>query len=237
MKDQKNLIIFDLDGTLYELRGGSFKKSPLQRSILNNAQNFIAAKLSKNKSEARRILSDIQKQYGEEISIGLEREFRLNRYDYFNTVWNISASGIVNKEPNLRRILLTLKKTHKLALVSDAPRIWIANVLKELHIRDIFDNNIFSGEGNIRKGFGNAFLNATRALKISPCNCIAVGDQEKTDIAPAKKLGMISVFVNKKNRSRIADVNIKLISELPAVLKKLSSKFIPTKDICQTKSV
>lgn len=220
MKNQRKIIIFDLDGTLYELRGGSFKKSPLQRSVLNNARNFIAEKLSKSKPDARRILSTIQKKYGEKISIGLEREFSLNRYNYFNTVWNIPARGIVNKEPGLRKTLLTLKKTYNLALVSDAPRVWIASVLKELRVQDLFRNNIFSGEGNRRKEFDNAFLSVIQTLKTRPCNCIAVGDQEKTDITPAKKLGMLSVFVNRKKRSRVADANIKSIRELSEVLKK-----------------
>lgn len=228
MKNQKKLIIFDLDGTLYELRGGSFKKSSLQRRVIKNAQNFIATRLAKSNFEAQRILSDVQKQYGEEISIGLEKEFGLNRYDYFNTVWNISARRIVNKEPGLRRSLLILKKTYNLALVSDAPLVWINSVFKELKIRDLFGKNIFSGEGNRRKGFSNAFSSVTRELKVRPSNCIVVGDQEETDIIPAKKLGMLSVFINRRKRSRVADINIKSISELSLSLE-VFSRIVPCK--------
>lgn len=222
MKLQKKLIIFDLDGTLYELRGGSYRKSPLRQSVLKNAQKYVEAKLSRDAREARHILKNIQKQYGEQISIGLEKEFGIDRYDYFNTVWDIPARTIVKKTANLRKTLLTLKKEYKLALASDAPRAWINNVLKELRIQDIFRNNIFSGEGNRRKGFGNTFPKIMRSLKTRPDNCISVGDQEQTDIIPAKKLGMYAVFVHRTKHSPLADSCIKSIRELPTALEKLS---------------
>lgn len=221
MKNQKKLIIFDLDGTLYELRSGSYKRSLLRRCVLNNAQNYVAAKLSKSKLDARSIINTIQKRYGEQISIGLEKEFGIDRYDYFNTVWDIPARGIVRKAQSLRKTLLALKKKYNLALVSDAPRVWINNVLEEMRVQDLFHNNIFSGEGNRRKEFNNAFSSLTRALKIHPHNCIVVGDQEHTDIIPAKKLGMRTIFVYHIEHSRVADANIKYISELPLALKKI----------------
>jgi FMN phosphatase YigB (HAD superfamily) len=218
MKRQKKLIVFDLDGTLYELSGGSYEKSSLRSCVLKNAQNYIATKLTKNKSKALRILKKIQKEYGEQISIGLEKEFGVDRYDYFNTVWDIPARGIVKKEQGLRDTLLELRKKYNLALLSDAPQVWIYNVLQELKIQDIFRNNIFSGEGGQRKEFGNAFSGITRVLKISPDNCIVVGDQEQTDIIPAKKFGMRAIYVHPKKKSNLADANIKSICELPALL-------------------
>lgn len=221
-KNRGKLIIFDLDGTLYELPGGSYNKSPLRRRVLANAQVYIAAKLSKTKSEARSIFAVVQKKYGEQISTGLEKDFGFSRYDYFNNVWDISTRGIVKKNKNLRKILLALRKTYNLALVSDAPQVWIRNVLTALSIQDIFRDSIFSGEGNRRKGFSNAFSNIIRSYKIRPADCIAVGDQEETDIIPAKKIGTKTIFVHRSKHSRIADANIRTIRNLPAVLKTLS---------------
>ena len=229
MQNQKKLIIFDLDGTLYELRGGSYKKSPLRRSVIVNAQKYIATKLSQSALGAQQILKNIQKQYGEQISIGLEKEFGIDRYDYFNVVWNIPVRNIVKKESGLRKILLSLRKIYDLAIISDAPQIWIDNVLNELQIQDLFRNTIFSGEGNLRKGFGNAVSSITRVLKIHPSNCIVVGYQEDTDIIPAKKLGMHAVFIHRTKRSLVADICIKSIRELsimlaPEIFKKESDK-------------
>jgi FMN phosphatase YigB (HAD superfamily) len=220
MAAQRKLIIFDLDGTLYKLRGGSYKKSPLRREVLNNARNFLTLKLSINKTEAKRILASIQKKYGEQISIGLEKEFDIDRRDYFNTVWNIPARSIIIKERNLKKILLTLNKEYKLIVVSDAPLVWISNVLKELNIEGIFRNKIFSGEGNRRKGLNNSFSYIARKLKIKSQNCITVGDQESTDIIPAKKLGMKAIFIHSKQQSSFADLNIKSLQELLKEIKR-----------------
>ena len=221
MKKQKKFIIFDLDGTLYSLRGGSYRKSLLRQCVFNNAQNYISVKLSKSKSDAQSIFNAIQEQYGEQISIGLEKEFNIDRYDYFNTVWDIPANDSIKKSQGLQRTLLTLKKEYNLALVSDAPRVWINNALEELRVKDIFQNNIFSGEGEQRKEFNNAFSGLVQALKLNPRNCIAVGDQEHTDIIPAKTLGMYTVFVYHTKHSSVADANIRHISELPMALKNV----------------
>jgi len=115
--------------------------------------------------------------------------------------------------------LLELKKGYDLALVSDAPQVWIKNVLKALSVQDIFRKSIFSGEGNRRKGFGNAFSSIMREYGVTPDDCIAVGDQEATDIIPAKKLGMKTILVNGPKKSSIADLNIKSIYEFPGAIK------------------
>ena len=221
---KRKVIIFDLDGTLYALRGGSYAKSPLRKCVLQNTEKFIAVRLSTSASNARSILRGIQKKYGEQISIGLEKEFSINRYDYFNTVWDIPANGIVKKSPRLTEMLNALRKQYRFALVSDAPRVWIRNVLKELEIQSFFSGRIFSGEGNRRKGLGTAFREVARILKTNTRNCIVVGDQERTDMVPAKKLGMHTIFIHRTRHSPVADFRIRHIRELSSVIAKLSKK-------------
>ena len=214
----RGVIIFDLDGTLYELVGGSFRKSLLRKKVLDNACRLIADKLKKNRSDAQKVLKKIRDDYGEHISIGLEKEFDIDRQIYFNTVWNISTQGIIKKEAKLRKTILELNKFYKLILLSDAPRVWISCTLKALNVDDIFANNIYSGEGDFRKGFSNAFREIIKKIAINPKQCIAVGDQEDTDIIPAKQLGMRTVFIAREKRSQIADHNILKISDLLALL-------------------
>ncbi|KKR05279.1 MAG: hypothetical protein UT32_C0021G0007 [Parcubacteria group bacterium GW2011_GWC2_39_14] len=225
IKDKRGLIIFDLDGTLYKLRGGSYSKSPLKKKVISNVKKYISVNLSCGLVKARNILKKIQREYGEEISIGLEKEFGLDRYNYFNTVWNISAHGLVRKTRSLRVTLLKLKRQYRLVILSDAPKIWIHNVLIELQIIDIFKNAIFSGEGDLRKGSENAFSNIVKLLKVKPRDCIAVGDQERTDIIPAKKLGMRTIFVHRKNVSSSANANIKEIQNLADAISRLDKKY------------
>ncbi len=217
MPAKKKTIIFDLDGTLYRLKGGSYAKSDLKKYVLRNAKDFIASQLGLSKKDARGVLDKIQKKYGAEISLGLEKEYGINRYKYFNTVWDIPAGKVVRKDNDLRQTLISLSKKYRLTLVSDAPKVWINNVLKELKVSDIFKNNIFSGEGDMRKGFGNAYQRILKKYKTKPRDCISVGDQEKTDIIPAKKLGMITIFVNENKCSTIATFCIKRIIDMKKI--------------------
>ncbi len=215
---KKKLLIFDLDGTLYELEGGSYNNSLLKKTVLANAKKYLINKLEIEESEAQKKLDSIINNYDENISLGFEKKFNLDRYDYFNVVWNISANNIVKSDYDLHELLNPLTSNYNFALVSDAADIWINNVLEELKIKDLFVNNIFSGEGNRRKGFGNAFKNIITNLNIKPENCISIGDQEYSDIIPAQELGMKTIFVHPTKKSEKADVNIKSIKELPQVI-------------------
>lgn len=218
MNKKNRLIIFDLDGTLYELDGGSFKDSSLRKEILKNVKDLITNRFSKDVTDAKKILQNIQEKYGEHLSIAFEKEFGMDRYEYFDEVWDIPARDIVKKTGNIKSILINLQKEFEMIILSDAPRVWIMNVLKELDIVDIFKNKIYSGEGDRRKGLNNAFSSIIKDLKFLPEHCIVVGDQENTDIIPAKKISMRAIFVNKKQSSPEADVSISSIAELPEAL-------------------
>ena len=223
MESEKKLIIFDLDGTLYKLQGGSYGDSFLRQKVISNAKKYIAEHLGKKEvKEIENIFSVIEDKYGEDISLGLEKEYGLDRYDYFNVVWNIPAKDVVETDPALGNTLATLSQNFTLSLLSDAPKIWISNVLKELDIERFFVGYIFSGEGDRRKGFGNAFSSIVAQLGIDPKNCISVGDQDRTDIIPAKEAGMRTIFVQHGEPSTVADINIEKITDLsPEMLKFL----------------
>ncbi len=209
----KKIIIFDLDGTLYELKGDSYDKSLLKKEVVKNAEKYITKKLRVSNFEAKKILIEIKKKYNEGISIGLEKEYGLSRYDYFNNVWDINASKLVRYDASLCKTLNKLSKNYELIILSDAPRVWMQNVFKALKIGKYFKkNNIFSGESDIRKSFGNAFEYILRIKKVKPENCISVGDQLNTDILPAKKLGMKTIYINKKIKKSDADFTIKNIN-------------------------
>ncbi len=212
-KKNRKIVIFDLDGTLYEFQGGSMKESGLYRAILRNTEKYVSKKLDKDEAEAKLILENVIKEYGNSLSIGLEKEYGFDRYDYFKAVWDLNPGDFIKFNSALKEKLTRLAENFSLVLLSDAPRIWIDKVLKELKI-DGFFQNIFSGEGNIRKEFNNALEAILKELKANPEDCIVFGDEEENDIIPANKLGIKTVFVSKNEKSPIADYNISNISDL-----------------------
>jgi FMN phosphatase YigB (HAD superfamily) len=48
----KKIIIFDMDGTLYNFKEGSFKDSAFRKKVLSNVKEFIKDRLQKNEEEA-----------------------------------------------------------------------------------------------------------------------------------------------------------------------------------------
>jgi FMN phosphatase YigB (HAD superfamily) len=224
-KRRKTLLIFDMDGTLYRLKGGSYDRSPLKRRVNRNTLRFICREIGNNREDAKRTLRQIQKRYGEQISIGLEKEYGIDRYLFFHKVWDIPAQGIVVRPPRLAQMMRDLRRTHSLALVSDSPLVWIRRALAALDIPRIFGRNIFSGEGNRRKGSGNLLRYVVSKLKASSRDSIVIGDQECADILPAKDLGMKTILVQRENVPTRADARISSITNLPASLRDLQIRF------------
>ena len=218
---KNKLIIFDLDGTLYKFKNGSFINSGLQKKVLKNALSYIQKKLKQSKSQAKNTLKIIQEEYGEDISIALEEKYGCSRQDYFDEVWNISAKGIITGDKSIKNILLDLAKKNKLLLVSDGAKVWVKNALEELNIKNIFEENILSGDGEKRKSLGNRFGEIPRRYNFSAKDIVVIGDQEKTDIIPAKKAGFKTVFIGKK-QSKFADANI---NNIKRVVKAIESIF------------
>ena len=221
MNRKKPTMLFDLDGTLYQFKEGSFRASKIQQKVLTNAVLYISKKTNNSLNKSKEILETIIQKYGEHISIGLEKELKISRSGYFNTVWNIKATKYISYNPDLNALLTKIKKDFNLVLISDAPVIWINNVLDELKIKAFFEDNVFSGESDNRKDFGNAFDRIIELLGISGNDCIAIGDQEKTDILPAQQIGATTIFINQHKTSNQADYNLKNILDLKNIIPEL----------------
>lgn len=218
--NSRKTIIFDLDGTIYRFKGDSFRSSGLYDVIIKNTLQYISNSLNKSEEEAQKVLDIVLKKYGNSISIGLENEFKIDRYDYFDFTWNIDPKDYVQFDPRLKLFLLNLGTNFNLVLLSDAPKVWVHGVLEHLVIKEFFGNNIFSGEGNTRKEFGNAFQEVCKVMKIEASNCVSVGDQEETDIVPAKEMGMKTVYIANK-KSIVSDYTINNIVEVQNIIAKV----------------
>ncbi len=214
------LIIFDMDGTLYEYEGASFSQSGAYQAVLKNATLFIAKKLGKTLIEAELVLNDIKERWGEQISLALEKEHGINREEYFNIVWDVPAEPYIKKIPGLKNFLLRLKGQYQLAVLTDGPKIWVQNVLKALDVLDILGEAIFDGSGDSRKESCVAYTRVLTHFSILPEECLMIGDQEQTDIVPAKLAGITTVYINKSGKkSEMADFSILSLYDLENILE------------------
>lgn len=185
----RQVVVFDMDGTLYELDGANkgFKGSRLESKVLQNARNFIKDKERCDDAEVQMILDQaLQDPIG--ISKYLARRYHISRLDYFNIVWNINPTGIVQNyevPAQMIRQLKNVDQQKKLILLTSAPRVWAQQVLDFIGIKDSFEV-LYTGEQ-----FGNKDEIFTMlAGRYIPSNILSVGDQIETDIKPAEKLGI-----------------------------------------------
>ncbi len=212
-------IIFDMDGTLYHLdktKGQTFGQSRLRREIHANVIHFFGEKLSLSPTDSEREHDRISEEFKGEVSIGVENELGISRSEYFAATWDLMPEEYVEPDPGLRGELEDLRG--RIAVLTAAPRIWAARVLSFLDIEDLFDGKIFTGEPNLRKPDPNVFRMVAMSLDAQPENVFSIGDQEHTDIVPAKKIGMKAVKIGPGET--VADFQAEDVKQALGILRR-----------------
>lgn len=213
-------IIFDMDGCLYSFDKGTsqtFGQSQFSRELHRNIVAFFQNRFELDPEEALKSYRDFSRRFNGEISLGLEQECDVSRGEYFAATWNINPQKFVERYERLIPALgrLSIRR----GLLSAAPRIWVDKVLNHLDVKDLFEPAIFSGDPNIRKPHPEAFLQVARFWGVPPESLISIGDQEETDILPAKQLGMATVRVGKDSETEADFVATDVVDAIN-ILKK-----------------
>lgn len=188
--------IFDLDGTLYDLDGQpgtKFGDSVFCKDLMADTQNYIAQELTIDPIEAEAVLKKIKQDYDGEISIGLEHAYGIDRYDFFDKTWGREVAKYISPNPALRGQLEPF--VGRSAILSAAPKVWVTRVLDFLDVTDVFEDRIFTGEPDLRKPNPQVFALVARTLAAQPEQCVSIGDQNHSDILPAKSIGMGTALV------------------------------------------
>lgn len=214
---KENKVILDMDGTLYKFDQGSgntFSGSQFYADIKDNVYDFLMDKLGLSRDEALREFARIKTQYNGEISLGVEQEFGINRNEYFGATWNLNPEKYITRDDELPEAIEQVRG--RVALLTAAPRVWAVNVLAYLNIEKMFGDNIFTGEPDLRKPNPLIFDYVATSMNAKPSDVYSIGDQEESDIIPAKSIGMRTVFVG-PGTSQIADYsaeNVKMALQL-----------------------
>ncbi|HEU5187673.1 MAG TPA: HAD family hydrolase [Candidatus Saccharimonadales bacterium] len=209
-------VIFDLDNTLYRLRStdGTYEHSSLKVSVMQNARSFVAAKLAISASAAERLLAEMPQ---DDLSLVFEAKYGIDRYEWFQNVWNVDPKPhIVSVDRRLPREIAKLKG--RCLLLTSAPQIWVRYVLRHLGLTHVFIGGAITGEPDLRKPDQAVFLRAATLLRREPSRIVSIGDQNSSDIVPAKSLGMKTIMVGPKQGD--ADVRVdKAVQAIRQVLQ------------------
>jgi len=207
MKEVKNLeaIIFDVDGVLYSLpqsgKNNSIFSTSFYREVKERGIAFISQKLRVEINKGKEIWERIFEKYGGNISIGLEKEFGIDRYEYFNNVWNINPSIYIPYESveEVRRYIKRIRV--RKGILSNAPRVWVENVLRYFSILEDFEW-IYTGESDIRKPDKRIYLYILDYFRAKPEEIVIIDDEPQYLLTP-KELGFLTGLVCTENYEEI----------------------------------
>mgnify|MGYP002640006457 CR=1 FL=1 len=190
--DEAELIVFDMDGTLYELDGeeGGFTGSSLCKQMFENTVSFIAVKEGVGCEKAEKIMAEAL-DYEVGMSVFLANRYGITRKDCFDVTWNIDPNGIVQNFKEAVEVVRKLEGMGKtLILLTQAPSVWQKRVIEYIGLEGVFEMVVtgeeFGGKAEVMKGI----LEEYKSLSM-----LSVGDQLETDIEPALNLGMKAILV------------------------------------------
>ena len=119
--------------------------------------------------------------------------------------------------PNVKSTLATLrKKGYKLGLISNTHWRFSYNLKKEFE--KYFHVVTLSYEHGYAKPHPSIFFVTLNKLETKVNQCLHVGDDPIADIQGAKSVGMKTAFIKRKKVKTDADIEIKRVDELTALL-------------------
>ena len=92
--------------------------------------------------------------------------------------------------PGAKGLLDALRGKYKLAVLTAENRGWALRKLEANGLKKYFDAIITATEVGKMKPHTGYYSLACGKLKVRPGECVMVGDDEKNDLVPARKLGM-----------------------------------------------
>ena len=194
-------FIFDLDGTLYQFSPGQshgFERSVFYADLKQRVLNFIASEFNLSANRALDFFHKVDAEFAGELSIGFEKKYGIDRHRYFAATWDCLPKTYMQRDARLAEALAPL--SGRALLLTNAPRIWADRTLAHLGVADIFDH-IITGEPDIRKPDPQVFVEAAAMLGADPTDIVSVGDQNHSDIVPAKSVGMATVLIGPEQQA------------------------------------
>lgn len=213
-----NYFIFDLDGTLYQNSEPNYKfeNSKFYSDVKENVYALLQKELNITKEKAISEFERIKTESNDKTSLYIEQNYNIPRKEYFNRTWNLEPENYLQKNKSAKKIFEKIGA--RSYILTQAPEIWARKVLKFLNISEHVGAKMTTGEQDLRKPDPKVFQNIADYFKVPNEKVYSIGDQEHTDIIPAKNIGMKTVIVGSK--SIHADHQIDKIDELLLLLEK-----------------
>ncbi|TDT72254.1 putative hydrolase of the HAD superfamily [Hypnocyclicus thermotrophus] len=188
--DENKQELWEILSSFYSYNGAIYSADELKKSYLNKAKKYYEA----NKSEAPDI--KIEKVFEElylDKTLDISQELILSTCKLFR----ILSTKYIKLYENVKPLLEILKKQNKkIFLLSNAQREFTLPELEYLDIKKYFDGIYISSDYEVGKPSVKFFEELIKKEKIKIKESIMVGNDYRTDIEGAERMGMDSIYLH-----------------------------------------
>jgi putative hydrolase of the HAD superfamily len=189
-------ILFDLDDTLYPTSAG------LMHEISARMSAFMVEQVGISPREVDRVRRDYWSRYGTTLR-GLYLERHIDAQAFLAYVHDVDVAMYLRRDARLEATLAALPQTK--AIFTNAPADYARRVLRALgverHFGQVFDINFIAYES---KPAASAYAKVAAALPVRADECAMIDDTAR-NLAPAKALGMHTIWLDGSGSPRAAE--------------------------------
>lgn len=210
MTETADIILFDLDNTLYPAERELF--SLIDKRINRYMHEVVGIPVAQVDSLRRRYWRD----YGVTMQ-GLMRHHRVDPEDYLHYVHDVDVRSRLQPDARLRRALTSLPQRRMIFTNSSLDHA--ERVLDALGITDLFER-VFDIRvaGYLPKPYAEPYREVLGQLGRPGAACIMVEDNVD-NLQPAKELGMTTVLVGDALPRPYVDLHLSAVHQVPAALR------------------
>ena len=206
-------MVFDLDGTLYE-------SEEYVRQLMIGIRDTLADLLSITAREADELLREVRARLGS-ITLGL-KELGISRSTFYSALLKrLDPGKHIKPRPELKKLLANLKaKKIKVGCHTNSSRKLAEKVLKCLGLSLKDFDLVITCDDVEPKPSEEGYLTVMKTLGLKPDEILYVGDRWEVEVEPAKKLGMKTALVSRKQHGD-PDIRLKDVMEILDKLDEL----------------
>ena len=234
-------VLFDMFDTLVMIEKEHAFYSPAVKSmhtyLVQNGVEVSFADFRDAYIEARDALYEEADETMEEPHFNVRVKNTLIKLGYVEDAEGCLVQGATNAfcqefrnytriDENAAEILKQLHGKYRLGIVSNfAIPECVQKLLQDHNLDSFFEVTIISAAVNKRKPHQEIFLHAIEKLNLDPAEIVFVGDTVDADIIGPKKVGMKTIYIERRPQKELEDNKpdkiIKTLKELPVAIQKL----------------
>lgn len=186
----------------------------MKKEFKNKIYEYVSRKLKISIDEAKQKYErELKKRKSKTATM---EALGLGKYAIQVAIDSIDKSRYLKKNLRLIQLFRNLKH-YKHAIVTNSTKSSIEKTLKILGLeKNLFEAIITKEDVSAYKPSPEPFTKAMDMLGAKAEECVSIGDIDHSDIIPAKKLGMKTIFV--WGKSKHADASVPIIYDIEKIL-------------------